>query len=92
MLQTNTRIMHNELNDALSDGRMVVVCWEPQCRKHRLPHWGEEEWVECDRNGSKKQYSHGICNQHEAKYRLDMDAYFDKEGRYSKRPETIAAA
>lgn len=91
MLLTNTRLMQSELNEALADGRMVVVCWEPECRKHRLPHWGEDEWVECERNGRKHQYSHGICVHHEAKYRIDMDAYFARQHKLA-RPETIVAA
>jgi hypothetical protein len=67
------------VNQALKNGSLVVVCWEPECRQHRLPDWTEEEWIEHERVGDKHQYTHGICQRHAALYSQSIDAYFDKK-------------
>lgn len=68
-----------EIDNALATGRLVVVCWEPECRKHRMPHWDEDAWVEHERSGDPHQYTHGICDVHEALYRREIDLYFGKK-------------
>ena len=50
-----------ELERALDAEELVVVCWEPGCDMHRLPHWAEAEWVSHPRRPGYRMYSHGIC-------------------------------
>ena len=71
-------VSYAAVDQALKDGQLVVVCWEPDCLQHRLLDWGEEEWVEHERTGDKRQYTHGICQRHATLYRRSIDSYFGK--------------
>ena len=71
-------VSYTALHQALKQGQLVVVCWEPECRQHRLLNWSENEWVDHERTGDKYQYTHGICEEHAARYRKSIDSYFGK--------------
>ena len=68
-----------ELEKAFVDGSLVIVCWEPDCLKHRLTHWGEETWVEHERIDDCKHYSHGICTEHARLLEEEIDEFFEQE-------------
>lgn len=62
-----------ELEAAFADEEIVVVCWEPGCLLHRLPHWPEEQWVVREPRKGYPRYSHGLCRQHFLKYQQEIE-------------------
>ena len=64
-----------ELEAAFAAGEVVVVCWEPGCTMHRLPHWPERQWVSRERLPGYPRYSHGICRWHYQTYRAEVARY-----------------
>ena len=68
-----------ELEQALTAGELVVVCWEPGCSMHRLPHWDKWQWVSRQRQPGYESYSHGICRWHYQAYRAEIDRYIAME-------------
>ena len=53
-----------ELEKAFERGEMVIVCWEPECTMHRLPHWEEGKWITHEKVKDYSNYSYGICVWH----------------------------
>ncbi len=73
--------LQQELEQALESGELVVVCWEPGCTMHRLPHWDEDTWVDRQQVSGYRRYSHGICHWHFRAYFQEIDRYLERQGR-----------
>ena len=68
-----------ELEMALAHDEMVIVCWEPGCMMHRLPHWNEGTWVARKQQKGYRNYSHGICFWHYQAYQKQIDQFIAEE-------------
>jgi hypothetical protein len=76
----------SDLEQAFENGEVVVVCWEPGCTMHRLPHWSETEWITYPRKKGYQRYSHGICAWHYWVCQQDIEQFIDAEGLLSEPP------
>ena len=72
---TNQAGLATQLEQALEAGELVVVCWEPGCTMHRLPHWDEHQWISHERRQGYRHYSHGICHWHYEACRADIERF-----------------
>ena len=82
-----------ELEAAFANGDLIVVCWEPGCKMHRLPHWQEKEWVTRSQEKGYRNYSHSICRSHYRVYQQQIDRYITEEAAaFSANTTNIAAA
>ena len=61
-----------ELDAAFASGNLITVCWEPGCKRHRLPHWREKEWVARPQEKGDPNYSHSICRSHCPVYQQEV--------------------
>lgn len=69
----------DELESAIARHEMVVVCWEPGCTMHRLPHWSQHRWVSRRQEDTYPEYSHGICPWHYQAYRAEIERFIAEE-------------
>jgi hypothetical protein len=68
-----------ELDEAYATGDMITVCWEPNCRMHRLYYWEDDRWVEHDKRHEYANYTHSICDQHFRMYQRELKRLMDEE-------------
>jgi hypothetical protein len=73
------RAQRVELERAIAQGRIVVVCWEPGCPMHRLPHWEDGQWVARPLEKGYRNYSHSICGSHYRLYQEQMQRFMAEE-------------
>lgn len=82
-----------ELEAAFVKGDLIVVCWEPGCKMHRLPHWQEQEWVTRPQKKGYRNYSHSICRSHYRVYQQEINRFItDETAAFSASTTNIAAA
>lgn len=79
-----------ELEQTFDTDGIVVVCWEPGCTMHRLPHWDENEWVSYQKKGKYHRYSHGICRWHLHAYEQEVDHFLTVEEERLKASSQFA--
>lgn len=59
---------------------MITVCWEPNCRKHRLYCWDDDCWVELDKQDEYANYTHSICDRPFRMYQRGFKRIMNEEG------------
>ncbi|MDP6698047.1 MAG: hypothetical protein QGH25_00225 [Candidatus Latescibacteria bacterium] len=70
------------METAFANGDWIVICREPGCRMHRLPHWPKKEWVARSQQQGYRNYSQSISRSH---YRV-----YQQEIQRSKAEEAVA--
>ena len=80
-----------ELEQAFEADEIVVVCWEPGCTMHRLPHWDENEWVSYEHKKKYHRYSHGICRWHLQTYEQEAEHFLAAEEERLKARLMVSA-
>lgn len=80
-----------ELEAAFQSGAIVVVCWEPGCSMHRLPHWPEHEWISREQVAGYRHYSHGICRWHYRMYQQEIDRFIAEDLPLARQDALSAA-
>ena len=73
------RSPHAALDEAYATGDMITVCWEPNCRMHRLYYWAAGCWLEYDKQDEYPNYAHSICDRHFRMYQRELKRLMDEE-------------
>jgi hypothetical protein len=87
--RTRLEALEAELDQAMAEQELVVVCWELGCTMHRLRHWDTEEWVSRPQQPGYRRYSHGICARHYPGYQRQIDELLSE---YSRREAALSTA
>ena len=82
-----------ELETAFANGDWIVVCWEPGCRMHRLPHWPKKKWMDRSQQQGYRNYSQSICRSHYRVYQQEIQRAIAEEAvAFSASTTNVATA
>ena len=83
---------HRDIEAAYVTGDMITVCWEPDCKMHRLYFWPEEKWVEHDKKWNYDNFTHSICEMHYQMYHEELNQRIAEELDQTEEVELVATA
>ena len=67
--------MDNELEWAIGNNELIVVCCHPDCHMHRLKHWEEGLWIWAEKRESYWNYTHSYCKVHHLLLEKDIEEH-----------------